>query len=809
MPDVDLSFGGDGSPLKKAWQLGAEGCAEFITEVKKIVGASNAADAAQKQLGDTANRWLKQMETPLDSHLRRMGELQTVLQAGRISQNDYAKGIALSVAQMREAEAAADTLGQTAKRVLAEQQSPQDQFNAKLAQFTELKTANKLTEEQFAKAVDRATAAMQGQDVELQSLLRHAASIRAAMVTPQEQYADRIARAKNALSAELITETLFAAECQAATEALDAQNEELQKLIALGARIKAALVTPLQDYNNKLKEYKQALDAGTISQREHSRIVSKLKSDYEAAHGASSKFGRDSKSGADASTTSLRGMVSTVAALGGSYTVLQKVVQATAAANKQFSDDVTRTFRTLAEQELKLQIQAGLTPEQVKDTMPVIQSELKATPSTDLAGAIKLQTQAASSGFNEKDVKSGAALKTVLEIKAATNQFGEGMGDEKEAVLALSQFLKGMGKDSPAAKDIHQLGGELVSLFATSDIQFSSLKQLAPEVSNLRGFGLKQQEMLAAASVLVDVMGDEKAATGLRNVVTRTATAAKSKERTEAFKEMGLKPEDVDMAIGGDQFIPTLEKISQKLKGMKPEAQNRLLSKILGDEGQSAGSVLFDPEKIKLIKTRIKDASDQTLFKQGVKSFQESGYADRQRREIDTQVAQRDTAIRQGTSHQDVREEGRKVRAQMEAKGIRGAGAPQAVGEGIFGAGEMIGMTPEETAQWISFMSGSQERSWGGFVTGHKAAPVLPKHLRGNDLSEPIEDAQPLPAAIQQPAAAAGPVAIVELGPESKAALKDNTDAIKKGTAKPPVVIKKAMNQPTKTPASTGVQTGT
>jgi hypothetical protein len=775
MADIVYNMDGQSTGVVRAWQGINTAIEDMLRTVGDITPASEKAAAAQKALGSTAERWLKQMRTPLDDHLKRMAELQALVQAGNLTQHEYTKGIALSVAEMKKAEEAADTYGQAAKAVLDELATPQDRHNARLAHLSELRSRNKISEAEYAAAVDKAKAA------------------------------------------------------------LDGQNVELQQMLSLAAQIKQSAVAPQQEYNEKLAKLKQLLDAGHLSQSEYAKAVAKTKQEYVATTQAGHEMTSSGKRGLEGMSVSGRELIGTVTAMAAGFGLVQKSITAVIAENHRLGQSITDTFRKLDQEELKMQIQAGLTPQQAQAQMPKIKEALLNTPSTTLAGAVQLQTQLASSGFQQADIDSNAALQTVLDLKAATNQFGESMGDEKEAVLSLSMYLKGMGVQAPSAANIKELGKQLVTLFATSEIQFPDLKHLAPNAGTLKSFGLSDKEQLAGFSTLVDVMGGEKAATGLRNVVTRMATAAKSDERKAAFKELGFKPEDVDIAIGGDQFIPTLEKVSKALKSKTPEQANRLLSEIFGDEGQSAAAELFNPEKIALIKKRIAEQGNGAAFDLSVTTFQQSGYAERQRRQVKTDYALRQAGMnQQGAGHQDVKEIGQQAAAVAAGNGGN-LSAPVAVGQSMFGIGEGLGMTPEQTAQWIQFMALRQDRSWGGFLTGQRAKPALKIGQKPAPGNRGLPLPRPAAAVPDMPlAAGAGAQAEFKPSPQLQAlaagvqaatihqsvnaqpvnftpaqigiltdALNANTAATMQNTAKPVVVkTSKPINKPTKDPKS-------
>lgn len=674
------------------------------------------------------------------------------------------------------------------------------------------KTGNKLVED-LIRTVASMTPAYTAADRAADELLKRNAQLeragnklKASLVTPQQEYAEAIRTATYLLNQEEISEGQYALAVEKAKEELDKKDEKLQQVLATAARIKQQAVTPEEQHRDAVAQAKKALDQKLITQKEFDQELARQNQILRESKATQAEFLNSGRQGLQQMNVSARDVVATVTAMVGAYGLVQKAVSGVIAENHRLGQSITDTFRKLDQEELKLQIQAGFTPQQAQAQMPNIEKGLLKTPSTGVAGAIQLQTQLASSGFRKADVDSGDALQTVLDIKAATNQFGESMGDEKEAVLALSMYLKGLGNKAPTSGNIKDLGKQLVALFATSDIQFTDLKQLAPNAGTLKGFGLDDKEQLAGFSTLVDVMGGEKAATGLRNVVTRMATAAKSQERTDALKELGLKPTDVDIssAKDGEKFIPTLEKMSRALKGKKTEDANRILAQLFGDEGQAAASELFNPEKIDLLKQRIVEQADNTAFDMGVKSFQESAYADRQRRQVRTDLKLRKAGLNQkGVGFKDVTEIGQEAAAGAAAEGGN-LSAPVGVGQAFFGAGEAAGLTPEQTAQWIQFVVGRQKRSWGGFFTGQSAAPALtfgrdtPPALplpqaAGNRGDDPAEAVKGLTEEIK------GLRADVRA---NSADLRTNSAETKANTAKPAPSNKRPANAPPKTPAS-------
>jgi hypothetical protein len=224
-------------------------------------------------------------------------------------------------------------------------------------------------------------------------------------------------------------------------------------------------------------------------------------------------------------------------------------------------------------------------------------------------------------------VKSGAALQAVLDIKAATGQFGENIGDPGQAAKTLAKLVKGSGNANPAAADLERMGASMVSLFQASDVQMPDFEMLAPKMSSLKNFGLSDEQALGAFAALTEVSSPEKGATGLSAFVTRTAAAGASNERVKALAELGLAPEDVAMAKGGKGFDETVELLRTKFGEKSQEDRNRLLTELYGEEGQAAAAELLSDSGRQRTQSFVRAAGDRDPFNKNVAAFRESRYA--------------------------------------------------------------------------------------------------------------------------------------------------------------------------------------
>lgn len=405
-----------------------------------------------------------------------------------------------------------------------------------------------------------------------------------------------------------------------------------------------AVQTPQQRYNQKLTELQSLLKAGKLSQEQYNRAVSQTSAELRSATAEQHKFGIGGKA--------IHGnMAGLIAGSVAAYALLQKAISAVTEEQQRFNDGIEKTADMLAEQELKLQIQAGILPSQVEAQMPMIQKALQATPVVDVNRAIQIQTQAASSGFKQADVDSGEALKATLDVMAATNQFGAQAADPKTSMQSISMYLKGSSGQTPDAAAIRHAGGNLATIFKESDVQFEDLQHLAKQASTLTNAGLSQEEQFAAFSATRDVFGAEKGGMGLKGYVMRTATAGSDKTKTKALADLGFKPEDVDIAAGGDQLIPTLKKMSAALAQKSAEEQQSILNQIYGEEVQSQAAFLLRPETIQKIEDRVAAQQNSTLLDDNVKIFQGSRFARGQRTKNSQTFSERNIDQQRGGTH--------------------------------------------------------------------------------------------------------------------------------------------------------------
>lgn len=366
------------------------------------------------------------------------------------------------------------------------------------------------------------------------------------------------------------------------------------------------------------------------------------------------KIGQVSRRSRQSSKTGVQGLVDQVkgaANLSAALDGVKQVVMAITAEQRKLSQSIDETIPKLDEQQLKLQIQAGLTPRQVEGKIPQIRDALLNTPTTDLSGGFQLQTQLISSGFKKADVDSGEALQTILDLKAATANFGREITNVKETVSSVSQFLKATGQEA-TAENIRKTGGGVVQLFEGSEIQLKDLTALAANASGLTARGIDPQMQLAAFSVVRDQMNAEKGATAMSQIANEFGSAALDNRKVETLKSIGLTPQDIDL-IGED--LPTaFERLKKATQGMNPEEINNIMTALVGKDAFKAAAALT--ANVEKIQERLKSMSG-TAFERNVKIFQESRTAERQRVQIRREFAERTiNEQRGGVTFKDARD---------------------------------------------------------------------------------------------------------------------------------------------------------
>lgn len=365
------------------------------------------------------------------------------------------------------------------------------------------------------------------------------------------------------------------------------------------------------------------------------RALAQLQRKYEKLEQGMKHANRTGKRGQDQFSAGLGKQISGLARIAAGYLSIGKSIGVVIAAQEKARAGIAEFAGRIPEARLKAQIQAGATPEQMRKVIPQIQKALLEIPSTDYAGGLDIHRQLVSSGFSAKDVKSGDALRAALALKAATNQFGQGMGNVSESIQSVAMFLKAQGIKAPTAGQILRTGGGLTQLFEGSDIQFPDLKDLAGQAAALKEKGLTPQMQMAAFSAIRDVKTAPEAATGLRQVVSRLQGASLVPAKVRALTSIGIDPKSIDL-IGED--LPTaLDRLDAALSKVSPNAKSDVLLTLFGEKGEAAGATLLGKRDV--IRERLKILQGGAL-ERNLAIFQTSEYAGRAKLHLAQEFAQ-------------------------------------------------------------------------------------------------------------------------------------------------------------------------
>lgn len=326
------------------------------------------------------------------------------------------------------------------------------------------------------------------------------------------------------------------------------------KTLAEGKRLTESLATSQEAHNARLDRYRELLAAGAINQQTFDRAVKSSIATLNAKGGAiESTAGR------------MIGLVAGYASLTAAVDLYRKASEeamkkAEEAADKQ--DELARRYR----------VQAGLTELGGEEAKASITKIAKDTANTTEA-AFDAATALTSTGFDAKE-SSGPALEATLKLIQA-QQLRKKDVDAGGLAEAASQYLASQGK-AKTGENLRQLAVAVQGMKDTP-LKVTDLSALAKEGATLKG-KIAYEDQLANFAMLRETKDAGEAATGMRNVALHFATAGGAKDKTQALKQIGLKPGDVDLV--GESFDTALGRIQSGLQKV-PESKRSTILKTL------------------------------------------------------------------------------------------------------------------------------------------------------------------------------------------------------------------------------------
>lgn len=481
----------------------------------------------------------------------------------------------------------------------------------------------------------------------------------------------------------------------------------------------------MSDPNLKMRFFGDSADA--------ERALVALEKKYEKLEGQIKGASAASKRGSKGMGDQMAGVAMKIGSVVAGYASIQAAIGAVVRENERYIASIERVKDLIPEGETKLQIQSGGTREETIATRKVIKDRLLITPSATLDEGINLQRQLVSSGFNAADVNSGAALGAVLDLKAATNQFGKDVGDPMGAVLSVSQFLKAQGKEANAA-NVRATGGKIAQIFEGSDIQFGDFSELAQVSSTLTGLNLTENEQIAGFSSMVDVMPAATAKTQFKTVASRLRSAGDMARSADAVRSLGLEPEDVDLI--GETFSEAIARLGTAGDAADEKTRSSALLAIFGQEAQGGAQLLLNQRG--LIGERM-GKLEGNAFERGVSIFQRSNYAGEERIQVETDfddAAQLD--LQGGIGDSTVQKAINRVVSQRmigAGQGERFMINSQAAALRTSVAGnQMLGWTPMESVEDVASVP---------FLTGGMAVDVLKELQKISSNTQPALNRNP------------------------------------------------------------------
>lgn len=195
--------------------------------------------------------------------------------------------------------------------------------------------------------------------------------------------------------------------------------------------------------------------------------------------------------------------------------------------------------------------------------------------------AAQAATQLVSSGYDVKEVVQGGAANEFLQGMNAMNQRGAGV-DATSLAGAATSFMTAMGVEKDAA-GMRRTMSSLFAAFQGTNIQLPDLQQYAAKAGGMKG-KLSFQELIAAGSIHRDLgINSAESASGLEGLVGQAGTAGASKEKIEALKQIGLKPQDIDLI--GEDFDTMLGRLQGGLNTIPEEQREGVMKKVFEQAG--------------------------------------------------------------------------------------------------------------------------------------------------------------------------------------------------------------------------------
>ncbi|GAB5444384.1 MAG: hypothetical protein Fues2KO_47330 [Fuerstiella sp.] len=436
----------------------------------------------------------------------------------------------------------------------------------------------------------------------------------------------------------------------------------------------------------------------------------------------------------------------------------------------------TEVAETIPEVEIRTRNQGRFDDaefERFRENVNRVAIEIPVTPVVD---AFRASEELTSQGFKREDILSGDALAAFRELQVASNQFGSDATDSKEIIKALSTSVRNReGRDPTAeltAEDVREFTQTFIPLFEKRPIQLQDAIPLARVQNILEQRGLDNEEQFAAFTVALESLGSgDVAATGLQQTTAFLQSAA-TKSKQNELKNAGVNLDTTGFDLIGESFTDALQNLGQQLEGLSEEQQVSARQALFGARAQGPALALINAaERIRAVRKELQ-GSDPGIVQERIANFQQSSFADRQRTDLNLQVAnRRGLAQQDDLTSEDVQKLLNTVAEDLDQQGKSSAGLRLSLARLALSAAQKVSrINPQEQLEFIDayLRNVSLEGDASDFVV-NPFAPLsqIPEYVSDGQADTPVRDAlrKAIEARSTTPNSVPAPELKIEAGP--------------------------------------------
>lgn len=339
--------------------------------------------------------------------------------------------------------------------------------------------------------------------------------------------------------------------------------------------------------------------------------LAKLDTTQKKNTASAGEFNRVMEAGVNQVAGIASGWFGIQAAVAQAVSEVENFLEANAKAAKSSEDAAKRQERDRK----RIQVQSGQGPLAAEEAQGRLRTIAQET-ATSNADMTDIATMLLSSGADVKTATGGGA-KSIAEFVKAQALKGNQVNTE-QFTDSITAFLAGQGKDLN-----DETIGTLVKQLQSQGIKetkfkIPDLKYWAQEAQSLQKVGgMSQEDILALAGATSGAVGAEHGARQVREIVKNLAVAGSQPDRVKALKEIGLKPEDVDMK--GEGYDVAIERIRKGLDKIPEGKRAGILNKLV--EGANIGEFYAIAEGVEKISKVKQGLGDSKAYEQDVKTM--------------------------------------------------------------------------------------------------------------------------------------------------------------------------------------------